>query len=890
MDTSGREIAQTERDRAARVEALAARSAKLDPQHRALVEEVLESSFVAVEELQVAGEELRQQNEELIAVHNDLQASRRRYQDLFESAPDGYLVTDPAGVIRQANQAAVELLGVRRAVLQDKPLVGYVAEEDRAEFQRRMDRVRAGQNPGGAEWELRVRNRARESGAVFPAALTVSPIRDAQGALVGLRWLLRDISPSKRTEERDRLLEEARVAAQEAQAANTLLRTLLETMPVGVVACDAQGAILMNNTMSERILGERVWGDVERPRRDYVPYYPDGAPFSPQEMPLARALKQGQVIRDVEILIHRADGETRTILAGAAPVRDGTGEIVSGVTVFQDITERKRAEQTLRRYADRLRALHETDRAILAARSVDEIAEAALAGVPQLLDCVRASVMLYDLDQGEMSLLAVRASGETRVGKGWRSAIDEQWAPMVEDLMRGATVTLEDVQQAPSHSPWREALREEQVKTLVAMPLRIEGQLLASFNLGMARPGLLREEERAIAREVATQLAIGMRQVRLYERIRRHAEQLEDLVQERTAELRASQARLQAIFDHATIGIALLDLEGRLLDSNPALQALLGYDAQALRGRHFKAFTHPDDIEADLALAAELIAGQRDFYSLEKRLVRKDGQIVWVNLHTSVIRDAEGELQYGLRLVDDITERKQAQEALIQSEKLAMTGQLAASLAHEINNPLQSVLGCLGLAQEILEDQGLDGELGQFIGIAHEELQRAARIVGRLRDLSRPSDADNKARVDVNDLIARVLALSAKRLERHHIVALQRLADDLPQPQGVADQIQQVFLNLALNAIDAMPEGGELRISTGYEQASDEIVVTFVDTGPGMSPDVLSKLFEPFFSTKNEGVGLGLFVSQNIVREHGGGIEAESELGQGSTFVVRLPA
>ena len=326
-----------------------------------------------------------------------------------------------------------------------------------------------------------------------------------------------------------------------------------------------------------------------------------------------------------------------------------------------------------------------------------------------------------------------------------------------------------------------------------------------------------------------------------------------------------------------------------MLDSNPALQALLGYDAEALRGQHFKTFTHPHDIETDLSLAAELMAGQRDFYRMEKRLIRQDDQVVWVNLYASTICDAKGGLQYGLGLVDDVTERKQAQEALIQSEKLAMTGQLAASMAHEINNPLQSVVGCLGLAQEIMEDQGLDSELGRFIGIAHEELQRAARIVSRLRDLGRPSDAERKERFDVNDLIARVLTLSAKQLDDHHVVAQQHLAEDLPAPQGVADQIQQVFLNLVLNAIDAMPDGGELQIRTACEGAPDEVVVTFADTGPGMSPDVLSQLFEPFFSTKSEGVGLGLFVSQNIIREHGGRIEVESEMGQGSTFMVRLP-
>jgi len=173
-----------------KLEALAERSSGLPTKYRALVEEVLESSSIAVEELQVSVEELHQQNEELATMQNELEASRRSYQDLFESAPDGYLVTDPAGIIRRANRAAVELLGVSKRVLQDKPLVIYVAQEERAEFHRRLDQVQAGKKQARSEWELHMRNRAYDS--IFPAALTVSPIRDQEGTLTGLRWLLRD--------------------------------------------------------------------------------------------------------------------------------------------------------------------------------------------------------------------------------------------------------------------------------------------------------------------------------------------------------------------------------------------------------------------------------------------------------------------------------------------------------------------------------------------------------------------------------------------------------------------------------------------------------------------------------------------------------------------------
>jgi signal transduction histidine kinase len=134
-----------------------------------------------------------------------------------------------------------------------------------------------------------------------------------------------------------------------------------------------------------------------------------------------------------------------------------------------------------------------------------------------------------------------------------------------------------------------------------------------------------------------------------------------------------------------------------------------------------------------------------------------------------------------------------------------------------------------------------------------------------------------------------VLTLSRKQLKSKDIRPVRRLADDLPYPDLVADRVQQVFLNLVLNAVEAMPGGGELTVATRYDENTDEVVVAFKDDGPGIPKNVLPNIFDPFFSTKSEGTGLGLFVSQNIVQEHGGRIEVEGEEGEGSTFIVRLP-
>jgi signal transduction histidine kinase len=239
-------------------------------------------------------------------------------------------------------------------------------------------------------------------------------------------------------------------------------------------------------------------------------------------------------------------------------------------------------------------------------------------------------------------------------------------------------------------------------------------------------------------------------------------------------------------------------------------------------------------------------------------------------------------------MMEDITARRQAQEALIQSEKLTVTGQLAASLAHEINNPLQSVIGCLGLARESLEE-GDEEDVCELLQVAAEELDRAAKTVADLRDLNQPSRPEDREPVDVNLQLEHILMLTRKQCQERRVEVEWRPAEDMPALKLVPDRMQQVFLNLLLNALDAMPDGGRLRVSTGCIGAPVQVWVAFADTGHGIAPEVVPRVFDPFYTTKSEGLGLGLYITRNIVEEHGGHIEVESLLGEGTTFTVWLP-
>jgi two-component system NtrC family sensor kinase len=314
---------------------------------------------------------------------------------------------------------------------------------------------------------------------------------------------------------------------------------------------------------------------------------------------------------------------------------------------------------------------------------------------------------------------------------------------------------------------------------------------------------------------------------------------------------------------------------------------MLGYSEEELQGKTFAELTHPDDLQSSMELYEELMSGRRDGYGLEKRYLRKDGTVRWVRPRVSLIRWAPEQRQHAVKMVEDITEEKQAQEALISAEKLSIAGQLGASLAHEINNPLQAVIGCLGLAEEGL---AAGGEVGRYLGVAREELRRAARIVSQMRDLHRHSHLEDAAPTDVNALIERVLVLAEKDFGTHGVEVVWEKGDALAPVMLVSDRIQQVFLNVVLNAKEAMPDGGHLRITTQRSIEPDGIEIVFADTGTGIAAEDLDQVFEPFFSTKAEGLGLGLYVTRRIIEEHGGEIRAESQPGKGTTFTIWFPA
>lgn len=358
--------------------------------------------------------------------------------------------------------------------------------------------------------------------------------------------------------------------------------------------------------------------------------------------------------------------------------------------------------------------------------------------------------------------------------------------------------------------------------------------------------------------------------------------------------LRESRQYLQSIADKAPSLLYAYDLQERSLTyANSHVAAYLGCSADVLRGFALRAAfdrVHPDDhLLAERHRDRMLRAADGEVVESTLRVRHADGEWRWIRLRDVVAeRDAAGAPLRCVGAAEDVTEQQAAQAALIRAERLADAGRLAASFAHEINNPLQGVLGCLSLLEEALAE-GRDAH--RFLDVAQHEVRRAVRVVGQLRDLGRQARAPvERGAVDLRELVTHVVAVTEKRSADQGVRMTWQPPPTMLQVVADADAIQQVFLNLVINALDAMPSGGTLRIEAQTTTSPQGVRIAFADDGPGIDPDLLPRLFESFSTTKPEGLGLGLYICRSIVERHAGHIDVETHPGDGTTFSVWLPA
>lgn len=363
--------------------------------------------------------------------------------------------------------------------------------------------------------------------------------------------------------------------------------------------------------------------------------------------------------------------------------------------------------------------------------------------------------------------------------------------------------------------------------------------------------------------------------------------------EEAVAALAESEARFRALFESAQVGICITDRTGRILEVNSAYEALLGYTSDELRGTTFFEYTHPDDVSENRRLFERWAD-----YRLEKRYVRKEGQIVWVDLASATVADANGVPQLAFGIAIDITQRKLLEERLLHSQKMEAIGRLAGGIAHDFNNLLTAINGYAELvATGLAEDDPLRGDVAEI----QRAGGRAAALVQQLLAFGRKQVLKPRS-VDLNAVLADIQSMLRRVIGED--IELVTVAEPGIAPVTVdVGQLEQVIVNLVVNARDAMPRGGRVTIATGERDVAESeelefgvpaggyVTLEVVDTGIGMDADTRTRVFEPYFTTKEQGKGsgLGLATVFGIVEQSGGHIAVESIPGDGTTFTIYLP-
>jgi len=364
----------------------------------------------------------------------------------------------------------------------------------------------------------------------------------------------------------------------------------------------------------------------------------------------------------------------------------------------------------------------------------------------------------------------------------------------------------------------------------------------------------------------------------MIQQIRLHREELEN----RLRQITSLKAYTDNILSSMTNGLITVDSEMKVVTLNERAEQILrkkkaecaGFSLPEVLGDHHPLY----------GMLAETFAKDRGIFHSDIEL-KEDGKSMWLTGSTSVLTDGEGTKIGVLAVFQDITAIKALEEKLRQADRLAALGTLSAGLAHEIKNPLSAIKTFVQLLPKKL---GQHSFMEKFNTTVPREIDRINQLVEDLLELTRRR-VHPFVSLNVNHLILQVIDLHSEEMRKRQIHFKDYLDKDLPSIEGDPERLYRAFSNLIINAIQAMPEGGSLMISSKHDPFTSGIQISFRDTGIGMDEETTRNLFNPFFTTKDKGVGLGMALTHKIIEDHKGLIEVMSEKGEGTTFVLRLP-
>jgi PAS domain S-box-containing protein len=673
----------------------------------------------------------------------------------------------------------------------------------------------------------------------------------------------RDVTERKRTEE----------ALRESE---TRYRSLVETSPDAITLTGLDGQVIMMNRQAARLYGfDSVEEVLAAPRNafDFI---------APQDRQRAienakKTLEQGSV-QNAEYMLLRRDGSSYPAEMNASLIRGVNGEPHAFIGVVRDITRRKRAQEALELRVEQLTALSRASQAVTASLELDQV----LAEIVSLASGVVAAnytgVVLVD-ETGHLGQSAENLPGVPALEYRIRDEGLTHWivhscqAAVLDKIGEDGTIIPDLGEGAPrSVNP---SLVETGVKSLAGLPLLVKDRLLGVLYLYSLHPDAF-HDQLPLLTAFANQVAIAVENARLHEELQDYARQLEQWVQERTAQLQAQYARLEAILDSASDGIVVADGAGEILQANPVADAWLGM------GAHMDApALSPEDAARLQEAVCDLAHGVQERPEKVLELAGLD-----LELRAAPIAEPGLEGAAVVIAIHDVSHLKALDR---------MKSEFVSNVSHELRTPITAIKLYAALMQDALPDK-----LPGYLNALTQEANWQARLVEDILHMSRIDSGrlDLKPCLASLNTLVEMVVVGRQTLAGERGLTLEyRLGESEPHVLVDVDRMGQVLINLVMNAIQYTLDRGKVVVSTGEEETEGRMwaTVTVADTGIGIPEDELSYIFERFFRGERprtmqiSGTGLGLAIVKEIVELHGGRVTAASQVGVGSVFTVWLP-
>ena len=735
----------------------------------------------------------------------------------------------------------------------------------------------------GQPWEdtFPLRSRTGEYRWFLSRAL---PIFDAEGNVA--RWFgtNTDITAQRELEQalresRDELEQKVIDRNAELSSTNEILQSILSSMADAVIVADKQGNFLVFNPAAKRMFGRGATQTASSEwSQQYGLYLPDRVtPFPPDQLPLTRSIR-GEEVNNVEIFVrHGKAPDGLWTRVNGRPLRGPDGELSGGVIVCRDITDVKKEEFFL---FDQSRVLE----MIAANAALSEVLTSLVLLMEGQANGLRCSILLLNRDGKHVRHGAAPNLPEAYVKAVDGAPIGPRNGSCGTAMYLRKPVVVKDVMTDPLWADYRKLAEICGLSACWSTPiLSPHGDVLGSF-------AMYREEKRGPYPEELrlTQIATHIAGIAI-ERQR---------VQET---LRERDARINLAAESADLAFWVIYPEQKTAWMSDKGRAIYGFDsALPLTRDLICARVHPDE-RAGVHAAFDRACESHGTFESEHRLVLPHGRTRWVIVRGRCLADEHGNLLELIGVTIDVSAKKQSdlqmqiqREEMSHLNRVALMGEMTASVAHELNQPLTAIANNASAARRFLERGNIDPALLQQL--LHDmvvDSQRAGEVIRGIRALVQKDKSIARSMLNLNAIIADTLRLISSDILLRESVVTTEMDHNLPQVEAVPVQIQQVLLNLIMNALDAvegLPPAERRVVVTTRSLQGERAEVTVRDFGTGLPKDQPEKVFDHFFSTKQTGMGMGLTIVRSIIETHGGTISAENAPDRGARFFFHLPA